>query len=976
MNKIKLACLSLAIVLIVGSCKNEVAITKDPLGLYLPDDLKVELWAESPMFYNPTNMDVDVKGRIWVTEAVNYRNFNNDSTKALHHPNGDRVMILEDTDKDGKADKSTVFVEDRDLVSPLGIAVVGNKVIVSCSPNLIVYTDENGDDKADKKEILLTGFGGLDHDHALHSGVFGPDGKIYFNVGNAGPHIVKDKSGWTLRSGSMYTGGTPYNPTNEGNLKSDDGKVWVGGLQLCVNPDGTDLTVLGHGFRNSYETAVDSYGDMWQNDNDDGVVTCRVTWLMEGGNAGFFSSDGTRSWQADHRPGQNMFTAHWHQEDPGVIPVGDNSGAGAPTGIVVNEGDGLGERYRGMVMSADAGRNVIFAYKPELKGAGFDLVGKRENLISSVQFDNEGYVWYDAQYDTDTTKWFRPSDVMIGTDGALYIADWNDPVVGGHQMRDKKGQGRIYRISPKNKKLETPAIDLNTIEGQIEALKSPAINVRNDGFEHLKRQGEKVVDQVKSLLKSENNYHHARAIGLLAQLGKKGQDEVYSLLYDKDPRIAAAAMRSLRKVYTQDQMADLIDQLLLDNIDSRHPKLSDGEVWPSLFLQREITIAIRDLPLNRKKGALMSMIAGFDGKDPYLLETIGQALEKDAEKIWPELNFMFREKNNTSPEMWDDAYAGLLWRLHPKSSVYILSGWANAASLSEVQRKKAITALGFINDKSAADAMLALSTSKLQDVADQASYWLSFRQGNDWMTYLDWKNIGLDLGKEKKKAEMKAAKERILNKNIVFDDRKYTAKYMAKDSVGGQLILGMLADKTFPVDLDSVVKAVIFTNPDQSVRTQAGNYFERAGGKKYVLSEIVKIKPDADKGRQVFTQQCATCHRGGQQGGEIGPDLTLINKKFDRESLLDAIINPSAAIVFGYEPWLINTKDGETFFGFLLSDGKTVILKDATGKRHSILKENIKSREKMAKSLMPEPSAMGLTSEDLANVAEYLLTMR
>ena len=119
---------------------------QDDLGLFLPDYLEVSLWAESPLFFNPTNMDVDAKGRIWVTEAVNYRNFNNDSTKLLHHTKGDRVIILEDTDHDGKADQSTVFTEDRDLVSPLGIAVIGNKVIVSCAPNLIVYTDDDGDD--------------------------------------------------------------------------------------------------------------------------------------------------------------------------------------------------------------------------------------------------------------------------------------------------------------------------------------------------------------------------------------------------------------------------------------------------------------------------------------------------------------------------------------------------------------------------------------------------------------------------------------------------------------------------------------------------------------------------------------------------------------------------------------------------------------------------------------------------------------
>lgn len=161
----------------------------DTSKLYTPDDLEATLWAEAPMFNNPTNMDVDAKGRIWITEAVNYRDFNTKPAERLSHKQkGDRVMILEDTDGDGKADNSKVFVEDSLLTAPLGIAVVGNKVIVSCAPNLLIYTDENGDDKPDRREVFLTGFGGFDHDHSLHSLVVGPDGLWYFNTGNAGPY--------------------------------------------------------------------------------------------------------------------------------------------------------------------------------------------------------------------------------------------------------------------------------------------------------------------------------------------------------------------------------------------------------------------------------------------------------------------------------------------------------------------------------------------------------------------------------------------------------------------------------------------------------------------------------------------------------------------------------------------------------------------------------------------------------------------
>ena len=248
-------------------------------------------------------------------------------------------MILSDTDGDGRADSSKVFVQDTDLRAPLGLAVIGTRVVVSASPHLVVYTDENGDDVPDRKEILLTGFGGFDHDHGLHALVAGPDGRWYFNTGNAGPHVVTDRSGWTLRAGSLYTGGTPYNLKNQGGMVSDGGRVWTGGLALRMEPDGTRLTVLAHNFRNAYELAIDSFGDLWQNDNDDQVMTCRMTWLMEGANAGYFSADGTRFWQADRRPGQDTFTAHWHQDDPGVLPAGDNTGAGAPAGVVRYEGD-------------------------------------------------------------------------------------------------------------------------------------------------------------------------------------------------------------------------------------------------------------------------------------------------------------------------------------------------------------------------------------------------------------------------------------------------------------------------------------------------------------------------------------------------------------------------------------------------------------------------------------------------------------
>ncbi|MBC7570028.1 MAG: c-type cytochrome [Spirosoma sp.] len=963
-----------------GSARN------DSTRLYLPDDLEATLWAEAPMFYNPTNMDIDARGRVWITEAVNYRKFNNKPDERLDHPDGERIMILQDTNGDGKADNSKVFVQDPDIVSPLGIAVVGNKIIVSCSPNLIVYTDENGDDRPDRKEILLTGFGGLDHDHALHSLVTGPDGKYYFNTGNAGPHVVTDKAGWTLRSGSLYVGGTPYNTVNHGNQVSDDGRVWTGGLALRINPDGTGLKVMGHNFRNNYETAVDSYGNLWQNDNDDQVVACRTGWLMEGSNAGYFSADGTRYWQGDQRPGQSIQTAHWHQEDPGVLPVGDMTGAGSPTGVVVYEGDALGLNYRGMLLSAEAGRNVIFSYKPEPMGAGYRM--PRTNFVSSFPDVDENYKWNDKT--TDTRKWFRPSDVAVGTDGAVYIADWYDPVVGGHQMDDHKGYGRIYRITPRGKNLRAPKIDLSNTKGQIDALLSPAINVRMAGFTALKAQGEKVLEPVMELLSSTNPYHRARAIFLMVHLGPEGQFEVERLLKAIDAPVRMAALRALRSITPENSKAS---PALTASERALLPLLGNLSLDPNAAVRREVAVAVRDMPYQDCRYIIQNLVKGYDGQDRYYLNALGVAADGKQDYVFADLRPTLPE----NPTDWDYRTANLVWELHPTAAVPMLAKRADAPTLSADARKQAITTLGFINDTSAVRVMIDLTKSANKDVAAQAQYWTNFRRGNDWAKLANWDEL---MPQKISTAEQKMLGKRqvLLDKYKSDTEKRKVALEMARTPEGGQLLVGLAAEKKLSDDLLRTVGPTILKNPDQSVRTMAKEYFAAKSDHQTDQSTQLESKPtmvastktnvsqksdneaikvltgNQSAGLKVFSANCATCHRYGKLGNDIGPELTQIHQKLDKDALLDAIINPSAGIVFGYEPWLITTKKGQTFYGFLVSDGgQSVVVKGATGQQHTIPTDQVASRRQYKTSLMPTADAMGLNKQQLADLTAFLL---
>lgn len=693
-----------------------------PLDIFtVPKDLEVTLWAQSPMLKNPTNMDFDAQGRLWVTEGVNYRRHKD------RDPKGDRVVVLEDTDKDGRADKSTVFVQEPTLVAPLGIAVIDNQVIVSNAPDLIVYTDVNRDARfepaVDKREVLLTGFDGRNHDHALHSVTFGPDGRWYFSQGNAGAFFT-DRGGKTFRIGSSYNpvpdgGAQPVfgnPPVTYAGAKSDDGHVYVGGFSARMQPNGTGVEILGFNFRNSYEQTITSFGDIFHNDNDD-PPACRTSWLMEYGNFGWFSRDGKRYWQADRRPGQSIPVAEWRQEDPGVIPAGDVYGGGAPTGIVFNEGDGLGKKYRGLLLSAEAARNTIFGYFPKPDGAGYQL--ERFNFLTSNAAQVfAGTDFKSGRVNTEIQTFFRPSDVAVGPDGAVYVADWFDPRVGGHDDKDDTTSGAIYRIAPKGFKSVVPAIDASTLEGQVTALRSPAVNVRALGFIGLAARGASAIPAVEKLLADENPYVRARAVWLLGRLGPAGLKLAEKHLSDPDPLMRIAAYRVARQAGSALGYAGALTR------------------DPSPAVRREVALSLRDVPIEQSGHLLLELAKGYDGKDRSYLEAWGIGATGKEAALYTELAKIAPSRD---PAAWPTTYSDLVWRLTPAAGVPALAQRAQAASLPAGERTKAVTALGFIPTRDAAHALLELAGKGDKDFRRNPALW--------WLlNYKDsrWADAGVD----------------------------------------------------------------------------------------------------------------------------------------------------------------------------------------------------------------------------------------
>jgi len=699
-----------------------------PTDLFVvPDGLEVTLWANSPMLYNPTNIDIDKDGRIWVAEGVRYRRHFN------RQPEGDRIVVVEDTDGDGKADSSHTFVQEPDLIAPLGVAVIDNKIVVSQPPNLLVYTDVDRDQKfdpaKDRREVLLTGFNGQNHDHSLHSVTTGPDGKWYFNSGNVGG-MFTDKSGKTFRIFGPYHPGPigPFHYPNDAaayaGQASDDGHVYVGGFTARMNPDGTNAEIVGFNYRNSYEQSISSLGDVFQNDNDD-PPACRVSWVMEYANFGFASNDGKRTWRADQRPGQSIPTAEWRQENPGIAPAGDVYGGGSPTGNVFYENGALGDNWIGTFLACDAGRNVVFGYQPKLKGAGFQLdrmdfmtsnpAEKHDNdQEAEKRFAGSDFLGGSKSVTQETKTLFRPSDVAVGPDGALYVSDWYDGRVGGHQDLDETCSGAIYRVAPKGFKSVVPKIDIETAEGQIEALKSPAKNVRNIGFTCLKARGRASLDAVAALLKDPNPYIRGRAIFLLYQLGISGPRVAGYPSAQKDPQMKIAAYRAMRRAG-------------LDTTGSAIELASD----PNPAVRREVALSMRDRSIEFSGEILVNIAKGYDGKDRSYLEAFGIGCSGKEAAIY---RLVKQAMGSDDSRTWSEAFAGIAWRLHPDSAVDDLAVRVRSEAVPLRLRKQALDAIAFVPTKAASQAVLTIAQLD-GPLKPDAIWWLMNRATNEWKDF-------------------------------------------------------------------------------------------------------------------------------------------------------------------------------------------------------------------------------------------------
>jgi len=984
-------------------------------ALDVAEGLKATLFASEPMMLSPSNIDIDHRGRVWVCEIVNYRHFANENNPRREE--GDRILILEDTNGDGRADLQKVFYQGTDIDSPHGITVLGTpdgkytRVIVSAGARVYLFTDANGDDRADRREVLFTGIEGVQHDHGIHAVVFGPDGRLYFTFGNEGKRLG-DAHGQTV----IDLAGNPV---------VADGKPYRQGMVFRSSLDGSDVETLGWNFRNNWMATVDSFGTVWQSDNDDdGNRAVRINYVMEFGNYGFTDEMTGAGWRAE-RTGmhEEIPLRHWHLRDPGVVPNMLQTGAGSPAGITVYEGNLLPPVYQNQLLHAEPGTNVARAYLVTDEGAGYQATIK--NMLEGAR-----------------DQWYRPVDVKTAPDGSVIVADWYDPGVGGHDIGDL-GHGRLFRITPKGHQgYRVPRFNFSTPAGAAQALKNPAYSVRYIAWQALHAAGAGAERALRRLWLSNNARFRARALWLLGRIEGRGPTYVREAIADKNPDIRITGLRLAR-------------QLELDLIPLVETLADD----PSPQVRRECAIALRHNRSPQAAELWARLAAAHDGSDRWYLEALGIG----ADRQWGA--FLAAWLEGAGDDWNTPAGRDIIWRSRARQSPDYLAKIIADPSIPATDLPRYFRALDFLPGSRRDAALVRLASLDIGDGGDS---------DNDRATLIAAESFArLNKHQIDSRPELVAALDRVLDsvrgtKNFArmvdefAADRRYpellaTAQQqptlqagidamrllldkdqdeliqsglsnddvtlaaatatalgnsadgrvveflwpivesddsrlevrrqataaLAKSRGGAGRLLEMIrSERLDPRLLEAAAIPLVEARWD-TIRSEALQIFPPPPTKDTQqmpgLGDFLAINGDEAYGREIYntTGTCATCHKVSGEGKEVGPDLSEIGSKLSRTALIESILYPNAGISHNYETYLIALEDGNIVSGVMVSQtDKAVTIKGADAIERTFPRSEIEEIRRQDISLMPADIHKALSVQDLADLVWYMATLK
>ena len=1003
------------------------------------DGFEVDFFVREPHIINPSSLCFDKHGRLYIGAGPQYRKPKEDSPT-------DYIKILLDEDGDGVAEKVKTFAEGLNCVQSM--AWKDDELWVANAPEITVLRDTDGDDVADEYKIIYTGLNNLRH--SVHGLNWGPDGWLYFTMGNTwvkpnAPKPIRDLMG--IKSGDkteyplskVYTKDTykkSYHPINKDEKE--------GGIFRC-RPGGHNLELYARGMRNPWDMCMDSGFNWLATDNDPGPPADLIFMPIRHGHYSM-----RHPWKFD-----------WMGKHPAVAPSSDlfpgTSGSG--TGVVFYTSEHFPEKYRNRHLIADWTNNCIFLYKPKWKGALQVPAEEKRKIIDGgvTQAGDLGYKGAKGR------TLFRPTDIEVGPDGALYIAGWGSVYGTEYVPKEKwtpgenaKYQGRVFRLRHQSpliarSKWDTAKrkkdIKVWTFEELMEDIGHQLHVWRVNAQDELVRRGASVrpglIEGLGSCLLTETQEtwaiwalgHIAKAAGSdHAELRAIATDDpdtnlriqatrilgenkikeatplLVTLLQDESPRIRAAAMQSLDRIGWGEH-----SKAILDVIASETGRIEFYTNWQ--VMRRQLPEKQRRELLSDKRAGIRSMAALglMEEGDRDLQRRAGEFLEGVEEGFGIGLTISTTQRNfRESTKVVFETKASFQIR-------FTLDG--SKPTHESPKPGKEIT----VSEDATIKAALFDGKKRVSDIESLLVHKVS---ESEWRDRLFVQGIRGEGSAKLYRPELDGLQRGI----SVYGDRNYTFKEIPETLAGATHLRTHNDDKvnrsseflSFHINLPATLYLAYDgrTNPpkalvegmektDLVVRMSNGESFSvyrkavgagevilggnkvggsggesmyqvflsKAGSKKTTIAEAKAALPEADlnHGKEIFFGRgtCFACHKVGDRGVAIGPDLVGIGKRRDMDYIIQSTLEPDAYIIEGFQQTSLEMKDGRVLFGLIGEETalsmKLVLL---TGEQILVKTSEVKKRSDAKKSIMPGSFAHTLSQQDVADLSAWIMSLK